>query len=167
MKYITFNTYKHLNVGTALNLGWENLMAQKAFSKCFLICLLALFTFSCSDDEPTISITTQASTVSFGDLNTCDIGSGDMATLFEFTIPYQASSAIEIEKVITDWKWSNGDQGTNEETNLNNNGASVVYDWCWRFGTLDWVELSARLVTKQGVTSNSSVVRLNKPDGAN
>ena len=157
MKKLTTNKFK-----SSLQQLTANTLAQW-----FMTCLV-LVSVSCSDDEPTISVTTQSTTLSFGDLNTCDINDGGkFATLFEFTIPYQAASAIEVEKITTDWQWSSGNSGTNEETNFSNTGTNVVYDWCWRFGEDEWVDLTARIVTKQGVISSPSTLRLNKPVDAN
>lgn len=171
MENLKRNTHKSSPLShkrfAVLGLQLKQQFVKNAISSWLAICLTIIL-ISCSDDEPDILVTTQSTTVSFGDLNTCDINDGGkFATLFEFTIPYQASSGIEVEKITTEWQWSTGNSGTNEETNFSNTGTSVVYDWCWRFGEDDWVDLTARIVTKQGVTSSPSTLRLNKPAGAN
>lgn len=139
------------------------LIAFIAAVLCFTVLL------GCSRDEGSVDIfiTAKVSTSSFEELNTCDINSCCLATEFDFKITYEASPGIEISKIIFDIKWPDGDLNSSEEITLTDNGTNVTYDWCYKFGISEWAEITHRLVTKQGITSNSSMVRLNKPEGAN
>lgn len=74
---------------------------------------------------------------------------------------------MEIDKIIFDLKWSDGDVGNGVKTSFNDMGQSIEYDWCYKFGTEEWVEITHRLVTKQGTISNPSIIRINKPEGPN
>ena len=133
-----------------------------------LLLLLALMGCSKSDDgEEKASIDVKITTSSFDTINMCDIGSGNNGTLFVFTISYTKLSVSEVDKVLFDVEWSNGDKDSAVETNFTDNGTSVVYDWCYRFGSLSWVEINQRLVSKDGTISNISKVRVNKPSSAN
>ena len=121
---------------------------------------------SCGDDNEDF-ITANATTFTFNELNTCNIGSGLPATSFDFVIDYEASENIEITKITFDLDWSNGDSESTETTEFNDLGTRIEYDWCYRFGGDDWVEITQRIVTNNDLTSNSSVIRVNRPDGAN
>ena len=135
-----------------------------------LVVLLLVAIISCNKDDGSseVFITTKASSSSFEQLNIYDINSCCLATEFDFTIVYQASSGIEIDKIVLDLKWSDGDTETGIQENvLNDFGTSVVYDWCYKFGNDDWVDITHKMVTKQGITSNISVVGLKKPNEAN
>lgn len=121
---------------------------------------------SCGDDSENF-ITAKTSSVTFDDLNTCDIGSGLPATSFDFIIDYDASDNIEITKILFELTWTSGESESVETTDFTDTGAQIEYDWCYRFGSDDWVEISHRLETKNDKKSNSSLVRVNKPDGAN
>lgn len=125
----------------------------------------ALF-ISCGDDSENF-ITAKTSSVTFNDLNTCDIGSGLPATSFDFIIDYEASDNIEITKILFDLKWTSGESESTETTEFTDTGMQIEYDWCYRFGTDDWVEITHRLETKNDKKSNSSVVKVNRPAGAN
>lgn len=146
---------------------------KKGASKVLCISLILLLmgtVLGCSKDDggSDFFITAKASTSSFEQLNTCDISSCCLATEFDFNVVYEASSGIEIDKIIFDLKWSDGDTETGvKEAVFSDSGTSVVYNWCYKFGDDDWVEITHRLISKQGITSNTSVVRLNKPEGAN
>lgn len=119
---------------------------------------------SCGDDDP---ITIKDSSATFTDLNTCDIGSGALATRFSFTIPYDKAEDVTISKILFEINWSNGDTDNSETTNFNDTGSQIEYTWCYRFGSDDWVEIVHTLELSDGTVSNSSAVTINKPDGAN
>ena len=129
------------------------------------IALLSTFLFSgCGDSD---DITANSSSFSFIQLNTCDIGSGDLATRFNFRVNYDAALDVQISKVLFDIEWSSGDSDSAETSSIDDLATSVEYSWCYRFGSEDWVEITHRLVTSNGTESNESVVRIDKPDGAN
>ena len=135
----------------------------------FTVLLCTTLCFNCSEDDdgPDLFIIAMTSTSSFDDLNTCHIDSGALATMFDFTIPYEASDGIAINKVVFDIEWSNGDTGSAESNEFINTGTDVLYNWCYRFATDEWVEITHRLETEQGITSNPSVIRVFKPQSAN
>lgn len=136
--------------------------------KCAVVILLLTALTGCNKNNDESSfITAKVSTSMFEELNTCDIGSCCPATRFDFTITYEASSEVEIDNIIFDLKWSDGDLDNSVETIFSDSGTSIKYDWCYKFGIAEWVEITHKLVTKQGTISNSSIVRLHKPEGAN
>lgn len=130
-------------------------------------CLFSLLFISCGDDESDNFITAKSTTFIFNELNTCDIGSGLPATSFDFNIDYDASDNIEITNILFDLKWSGGDTESTETNEFTDTGMRIEYDWCYRFGNDDWVEITQRLETKNDITSNTSVIKVNRPDGAN
>ncbi len=121
---------------------------------------------SCGDDSDSF-ITAQASSFTFNELNTCDIGGTTLATSFDFTIAYDASENTKIAKVLFDLEWSNGDSESSETTDFSDLGTRIEYDWCYRFGNDDWVEITHRIVTENDLTSNTSVIMVTRPEGAN
>ena len=131
----------------------------------FVATFFSAILISCGDDSEEF-ITAKTSTFSFDVLNTCDIGSGALATSFDFVIEFEASDNIEVSKILFDLKWSNGDTESTETTEFSATSTRVEYDWCYRFGG-DWVEITHRIETKNDITSNESVIKVNRPVGAN
>jgi len=135
-----------------------------SYFKAFLtVILFSALLMSCGDD----AITATSSSFTFDELNTCDIGSGSMATRFNFTVGYDASSDIKVSKVLFVINWSSGDTDSGETTNFTDSGGEILYSWCYRYGSEEWVEIVHTLETEDGMVSNSSSVQINKPDGAN
>ena len=133
-----------------------------------LVMILYLMTLlGCSKDEPQPFITVKSSTATFDEINTCDINSCCLATQFEFTISFEAASGTKINKILIDTKWSDGDEGAKETTDFGSTGSGINYNWCYKFGNEDWVQVIHRLVGDGGITSAPSMVQINKPDGAN
>ncbi|MEM9547467.1 MAG: hypothetical protein AAGA77_15920, partial [Bacteroidota bacterium] len=89
------------------------------------------------------------------------------ATRFTFNIDYETPDEIEISKIEFDLEWSGGDSDEAETSSFTNMGTHIEYSWCYRFGDEEWVEITHRLVTANDTKSNPSVVRIDKPDGAN
>ena len=141
---------------------------KKAY-KTFLILILSALAVQCSkDDDPQDLISAvQPALTSLSGLNTCDIGGCCLASEFDFSISYTASDGTEIVKINFDLVWSNGDTDSATENDLADSGAKVDYNWCYRFGDLDWVDVTHTLVSKNGAKSPPSKVRLMKPEGAN
>ena len=131
--------------------------------------LVGTILLGCNNDDvgENAFITAEATELNFDELNTCDIGSDLMATLFVLTIPYKTSSGNEVDKIEIDMKWSNGDEDSNVEGNFTLENSKAYYDWCFRFGDTEWIEVTTRLVGKQGIKSNPSLIRIVKPEGAN
>ena len=120
---------------------------------------------SCGDDDSFVNA--QTSSFTFDELNMCDIGGTVTATRFTFTIDYDASEGTEIEEVRFDIDWSSGDSDDADTGSLTDTGSSVEYSWCYRFGSEEWVRITHTLVTADGKESNTSVVQIDKPSGAN
>ncbi|MEB2778140.1 hypothetical protein SYJ56_22705 [Algoriphagus sp. D3-2-R+10] len=144
-------------------------ISQKGLSiRSSLVMVLYFMTLSgCSMDESQPFITVKPSTATFDEINTCNINSCCLATRFEFTIGFEASSGTKINKILIDIKWSDGDESARETTDFNNTGSGINYNWCYKFGNEDWVQVTHRLVGDGGITSAPSMVQINKPDGAN
>lgn len=133
------------------------------------IAVLALVILGCSKDDEMRPLTVTGSDFSFDTLNTCDIGSGDFATLFNFHLELPSAPTIEVGGVEFDLEWSNGNETENIlEDDLVMTGTTISYDWCFRFGSTDWFELRQTLVDPDGkALSNEVTLRVNKPAGAN
>ena len=129
-----------------------------------LLALCICLFVSCGGDD---DVTANTSTVTFDELNMCDIGSGLMATRFNFRIDYETAEGIEVSKIEFELEWTSGDSDEAETSSFVDMGTHVEYSWCYRFGSEDWVEITHTLVASDGSKSNTSVVRINKPEGAN
>ena len=155
----------HLILGNILKPTLMKTQLKFTFFNAIIVALFVSTVFiSCGDDDP---ITLGDSSATFTELNTCDIGSGSLATRFSFTIPYETSGDVTISKVLFDINWSSGDTDNSQTTNFNDTGSRIEYNWCYRYGSEDWVEITHRLELSDGTTSNSSTVTIDKPDGAN
>ena len=68
-----------------------------------------------------------------------------------------------------DLLWSDGSESQNRfEDDFNLSGGMLDFDWCFRFGTLDWFELDVKvLANDEEIESNIYTIRVEKPDGAN
>lgn len=85
-------------------------------------------------------------------------------------IDYEASDEIDIDGIEFDLTWSDGDQSNNRfSSNFNENGNTVSFDWCFRFGEeQDWFELDMKILAEdEEVESNEFNIRVDRPEGAN
>ena len=132
---------------------------------CVVLFLLAV---SCKDDDVR-PLSASSGGSSFDELNMCDIGSGAMATVFDFQIELTAPPTIPLGGVEFDLEWSDGDTSDDIfENDLDISGSTVEFDWCFRFGSTDWFEIKATIVDDdRKPLSNSVTIRVNKPAGAN
>ena len=134
-----------------------------------MIVLLGVAIIGCSsDDDPNIngSINAQAQTFTVNGINNCNTSIGDGSTLV-FEIPYTTSDGINITKLLI--KSTVSDGGTQDAVNTQFSNTNNVIGWvsCFTFGSQDWVEYGVRLEASDGSISNTSTVRVNKPNGAN
>ncbi len=127
---------------------------------------LILF-LSCSndDDTPAVTINASAQTFELNGTNNCNTSLGTGST-FVMTIPYTASNGVSIERLQIDTRVSDGGIESGINTQFTDNGSSIVWATCFRFGTQDWVEFEVRLEGNDGSVSNISSIRINKPNGA-
>ena len=135
------------------------------------LCIILLSFASCKDDStssamPIVEITDGSYTVI--EINDCDIG-GDPATEFLFELIYNASSDIDIDGVEFDDLFSSGQEIENNfEDDLDVSGNSLSFDWCYRFGSNEWVELTLKILAEnEQVESNEYTLRVDRPEGAN
>lgn len=126
-----------------------------------------LILINCSKDETEPSISIEPISVSFTEINTCDINSCCLATRFAFNVGYRSTGGVKVSKVLADLTWSDGEESSNETKSFKDTGSGINYKWCFKFGNADWVQVTNRLVSEDGVTSAPSMVKVNKPEGAN
>ncbi len=129
---------------------------------------MLLLNLNCSknDDEPNTSIEAKTQTFTLNGVNNCSTSSGDGST-FVMKIPYSATtetaiSRLRIKTVVSD---GGGDESVNTKFTDENN--TIIWATCFRFGSQDWVEYEVVLEADDGLKSNPSKVRVNKPNGAN
>ena len=144
-------------------------MNTKPYHKISVI-IFALLMLNCSNDDGTVEdfLSVLPSQVSFTAINTCDIGDACcLATEFDFRIGYEANGDTQVNNIQVSILWSDGDSDTFETDDFNDSGTEVVYDLCYRFGKSEWVEVTHLLVGRTGARSPASIVRVEKPEGAN
>ena len=133
-----------------------------------IVTLTGFLVLGCSKDDDSAGVLEAMPTeVTFTALNTCDIGGCCLATEFDFTISYESSNGSKINKIMVSIIWSDGDTDTFETDDFNDSGTVITYDWCYRFSDSEWVDVTHVLVGKDGSKSNSSLVRVDKPEGGN
>ncbi|TAI47196.1 hypothetical protein [Flagellimonas allohymeniacidonis] len=132
----------------------------------FLMGIL-LLAVGCSkdDDGSESSINASSQTFELNGVNNCNTSLGTGST-FVMTIPYSSSDGISIQRLRISTKVSDGGSESSTNSQFTDNGTSIVWASCFRFGTQDWVEYEVRLEGDNGITSNPSIVRINKPTGA-
>ena len=133
----------------------------------FVFCIAAC---SCSkkNDEPVPPIAAEpASITSTGSINGCvtSIGSGSM---FYFVIPYKAPAGTVIDKFQYTIKASDGTKKDHQFNTTDGTDSFLNAGSCVRFGPgVTWVELTFILNSTNGLKSNPSTLRINRPAGAN
>ncbi|MCL6266778.1 hypothetical protein [Flagellimonas myxillae] len=128
---------------------------------------MLLFLLGCSKDDDGSGSTITASTQTFelNGVNNCNTSSGSGST-FVMTIPYTSSEGVSIERLQITTKVSGGDTESKTNTQFTDNGNSIVWASCFRFGSQAWVEYEVRLEGSGGSSSNPTTVRITKPNGA-
>ena len=130
--------------------------------------LMTVFVGSCSkDDDPDAeSISASAQTFQVNGLNNCSTAIGTGST-FVLTIPYTAPEDTSISRLLIRTEVSDGSSEEAVNTQFTDENNSIIWATCFHFGSQTWVEYEVRLESSNGSMSNPSVVRINKPDGAN
>jgi len=134
-----------------------------------MVLIMALIGCDKNDDGRAVSsITAQPAAVSFTVLNTCDTGSTfGPGTKFDIKIKYSSANSAKINKLTFETLWSNGKGSKKETTDFSDSGSEIVHKYCYTLGDKDWVEITYHLVSVDGIVSNPSIIRINKPEGAN
>ncbi|SHG78292.1 hypothetical protein [Flagellimonas flava] len=126
---------------------------------------ILLFANCSKDDEGTkLSITANTQTFEVNGINNCNTSSGTGST-FVMTIPYTASEEVSIDRLQITTKVSDGGSESKTNTQFTDNGSTIVWASCFRFGSQDWVEYEVRL-EGGGSSSNAATIRIDKPNGA-
>lgn len=136
-----------------------------------LLILFFIGMANCSkkDDTPSAPfITTEPTKLTSTNLNSCPTGSGNAGSKLHCIIPYKASSSIvitQVEYAVTSTTGVNA----NGQFSAGSDGTDGNFEtsFCVRFDTNAWVEYTLTLVSSTGLKSNPSVIRFNKPAGAN
>lgn len=128
--------------------------------------LLTLLPGCKKDNNGGLFINAGTQTFSVNGLNNCNTSTGKGSTLL-LEIPYTASSGLEISQLRIKTKVSDG--GSNEAVNptFSDDGSTVGWATCMRYGSQSWVEFEVQLESSGGVRSNITSVRIDRPDGAN
>jgi len=145
----------------------DELKVYKKLWWLMLLIIAVLITISCSkDDEGTnLFVTTSNSSFTITAINNCTTSSG-AGTILRVKTPYQLSDGHSIEKLLIRTMVSNGESEENTVATFQDDGSTTTFANCFRFGSQDWVEFQIRLESSEGVISNTSTLRINKPNGA-
>jgi hypothetical protein len=143
---------------------------MKTYFKIFLVLVSSIQLVSCKHDEspsPQFQILNGSS--SYEDLNECSFSSGNPGTSFDFELDLQpADGNATVDQISFDLLWDDGDNEKNiEEDDFTIVGNTLTFDWCFRYGSSEWFELTVRVIDSNNVKSNSQKIKVNKPDGAN
>jgi len=132
-----------------------------------LLIIAVLITVSCSKDDEGTSffVTTSNSNFTITSINNCSTSSGP-GTILRVHTPYQLSDSQTIEKLLIRTMVSNGETEENSVTTFQDDGSKTTFANCFRFGSQAWVEFQIRLESSEGVISNTSTIRIDKPNGA-
>lgn len=128
--------------------------------------LIVLTNCSKDDGAAESAIKAQKTTVSIEGVNNCSTSIGD-GTILSLLTPYTAADGLVISKIRLKATVSNGESNESTTTNFTDSGSTIALDGCFTFGSQDWVEYEVRLEANDGSLSNTSTVRVNKPNGAN
>nr|WP_299486887.1 hypothetical protein [uncultured Allomuricauda sp.] len=139
---------------------------KKLKNTLFYIALLFVGISCSSDDESNLSITANAQSFQLNGVNNCDLSGGTGST-FVMTIPYTSSDGVDIQKLQIKTKVSDGGSESKTNTQFTDNGTSIVWATCFRFGSQTWVEFEVTLEGSGNSSSNITTVRIDKPAGAN
>lgn len=132
-----------------------------------LLIMAALIAISCSKDDEgsNLFVTVSNSTFTVTSINNCSTSSG-AGTILRVNTPYQLSDGQSIEKLLIRTTVSNGESEENMVATFQDDGSKTTFANCFRFGSQAWVEFQIRLESSEGVVSNTSTIRINKPNGA-
>ncbi len=127
--------------------------------------LLIPISLGCSKDDPTPSvfINSQQTQYSFDEVNKCLVSGGLYYTKFTFSIPYEASPGIVIDRIL----FSAEGSPEKAETDFDDDGSLITFDLCLKFGGAPKVDFTTTLVSTDDIKSNARIVTINKPTGAN
>lgn len=141
---------------------------MKAFNL-LIIVFSTILILGCDKDDDMRPLSATSGGFTFDALNTCDIGSGAMATAFTFQIELESAPMLELGGVEFDLEWSDGDKSEDLfDDDFIILGSTIEYDWCFRFGSTDWFEVRPVIVdSDRNPLSNEVTIRVNKPAGAN
>jgi hypothetical protein len=129
--------------------------------------LLVLFTFGCASkgDGEARLISAGTQTFSVNGINNCNTNSGKGST-FVYTIPYTVPAGVTVDRLRIKSTVSNGESREAVNRVFTDDGSTIGWADCFRFGSQDWVEHDVRLESTSGAVSNQTKVRVNRPSGA-
>ena len=137
---------------------------KKAFSILITLILVAAIMGCSKSDDGGSDVPVKAGklSVTIDGVNNCNGG-----TILDFKLPYTLSQKIEIKRLNIKTKLSNGSSDDFIDATFNDTGSTITFSQCTVFGTVSWVDYEVRLESDNGALSNSSKIRVNKPNGAN
>lgn len=132
------------------------------------IVLISLYSCEKEDNEPESVLTAGTVTIEKTEVNCCQLSNGLTGTQFTYSIPYEAPDGMEVVRVEYTSKRSNGSTNSGEYNTAPDTHDGVINGYITLvFTTSDWVEESYTLVSSTGLKSNPTVIRFDKPPGAN
>ena len=143
---------------------------MKSYLKIVFVLLVSCHLTACSDDDsPSPQFKILSGTSSYEDLNECSFSGGNPGTEFYFHLQLQPADAnASVDKISFDLLWDDGDNEKNiEEDDFTIVDNTLTFDWCFRYGSSEWFEVTVRVIDENNVKSNSQKIRVDKPDGAN
>ncbi len=132
------------------------------------ILLLVLTASNCSkdDDDMASPVVLKTQTFVIQGTNNCNTSTGTGSTIFLY-IPFTAPDGTAIKKLHRITRVSTGDSKEDVSTVFKNENNTIEWATCIRFGSLTWMEFEVRMEAADGTLSNASIVRINRPAGAN
>lgn len=145
----------------------DEIKVYKKFWWFMLVIIAALLVLSCAKDDEGSSflVTISDSNFTITSINNCSTSSG-AGTILRVNTPYQLSEGQTIERLLIRTMVSNGETEENTVTTFQDDGSKTTFANCFRFGSQTWVEFQIRLESSEGVVSNTSTIRINRPNGA-
>ena len=118
------------------------------------------------DDNAGLFINAEPQTFTVNGINNCNTSSGKGST-FVLDIPYTASPGLVIQQLKIKTRVSDGGSDEAVNTMFSDNGSTISWASCFRFGSQSWAEYEVQLESSGGVRSNPTTVRIDRPNGAN
>ena len=140
---------------------------MKAYHILSIAAFCMLFLSCKKDDARPLNATTGG--FSYEVLNDCALSSGSNGTRFDFQIELASAPTIPFDGIEFDVVWADGDVSNDRyDDDFIITGSTVEFDWCFRFGSLDWFEVKPTILDADGkALSNEITIRVDKPAGAN
>jgi hypothetical protein len=155
----------------SISISFAKERALKITNVFVLLMLIITGNSNCGDDDegPSTFINTGSTDVSYTEINKCDAGGGVFYTEYFFTIPYETSQGLEIEKIIYSIKAS-GSTNTpteKEKTTFEDTGTEINFILCLQFAGASSLDFTSQLGSADNIKSVKRTYIIVRPTGAN